>query len=128
MILNHRLMIAIVKRGHSREVIAAAKEAGVDGATIIYAEGIGRNEKATFLGLPATHEKDVILLALDGDDENAVAQAVSKAGKLGKSGYGLGFTIHLSKLLGVPHLSQRMDDRKKREVLMIWIQRRRISN
>lgn len=114
MILNHRLMIAIVKRGHSREVIAAAKKAGVDGATIIYGEGIGRNEKPTFLGLPATHEKDVIFFALDGEHEKAVAEAVSEAGKLGKPGYGLGFTVHLSKLLGVPHLSERMDDRKRK--------------
>lgn len=114
MVLNHRLMIAIVKRGHSREVIAAAKKAGVDGATIVYGEGMGRNEKPTFLGLPATHEKDVIFFALDGDKEKAVAEAVSKAGKLGKPGYGLGFTVHLSKLLGVPHLSQRLDDRKRK--------------
>ena len=114
MILNHRLMIAIVKRGHSRDVIAAAKKAGVDGATIVYGEGIGRNEKPTFLGLPATHEKDVIFFALDGDNERAVAEAVNEAGKLGKPGYGLGFTVHLSKLLGVPHLSQRQDDRKRK--------------
>lgn len=111
--LNHRLMIAIVKRGASREVIAAAKEAGADGATVLYAEGIGRNEKPTFLGLPATHEKDVVFIAVDGEIEFAVAEAISHAGKLGKSGYGLGFTIHLSQLLGVPHLNDREDDRKK---------------
>lgn len=112
--LNHRLMIAIVKRGASRDIIAAAKKAGADGATVLYAEGIGRNEKPTFLGLPATHEKDVVFIALDGDIEFAVAEAVSDAGKLGKSGYGLGFTVHLSQLLGVPHLSDREDDRKKK--------------
>ncbi|ALS75989.1 PII family protein [Planococcus rifietoensis] len=112
--LNHRLMIAIVKRGASRDVIAAAKEAGADGATVLYAEGIGRNEKPTFLGLPATHEKDVVFIAVDGEIEFAVAEAISHAGKLGKSGYGLGFTVHLSKLLGVPHLTEREDDRKKK--------------
>lgn len=112
--LNHRLMIAIVKRGASREVIAAAKEAGADGATVLYAEGIGRNEKPTFLGLPATHEKDVVFIAVDGEIELAVAEAISHAGKLGKSGYGLGFTVHLSQLLGVPHLTDREDDRKKK--------------
>ncbi|EGA88789.1 PII family protein [Planococcus donghaensis MPA1U2] len=117
MILNHRLMIAIVKRGQSRDVIAAAKKAGVDGATIIYGEGIGRNEKPTFLGLPVTHEKDIILFALDGDSETAIAEAVASAGSLGKSGHGLGFTIHLSKLLGVPHLSRRQDDRKRKRGL-----------
>lgn len=104
MSLNHRLMIAIVKRGHSRHVIAAAKKAGADGATIVYGEGIGRNEKPTFFGLPATHEKDVIFIATDGSNETAIASAVSSSGKLGKPGYGLGFTIHLDKLLGVPHL------------------------
>lgn len=108
-------MIAIVKRGISRPVIAEAKKAGADGATILYGEGIGRNEKPTFLGLPVTHEKDVIFIAFDGEIEAAVTEAVTREGKLEKSGYGLGFTVHLSKLLGVPHLSHRQDDRKKKK-------------
>lgn len=111
--LNHKLMIVIVKRGYSRRVIAEAKKAGADGATIVYGEGIGRNESPTFLGLPLTHEKDVIFIAIDGENEEAVAEAVSREGKLGMSGYGLGFTVHLSKLLGVPHLTKRSDDRRK---------------
>lgn len=106
MSLNHRLMIAIVKRGHSRHVIAEAKKAGADGATIIYGEGIGKNENPTFFGLPATHEKDVIFIAVDGTNEKSITTAVNEAGKLGKPGYGLGFTIHLNKLLGVPHLKE----------------------
>lgn len=113
--LNHRLMIAIVKRGHSRNVIAEAQRAGADGATILYGEGIGRNEKPTFFGLPSTHEKEVILIAVDGHFEAAVAEAVNRAGKLGKPGYGLGFTVHLDKLLGVPHLKARPDDRRRRK-------------
>lgn len=113
--LNHKLMIAIVKRGYSRPVIAEAKKAGADGATIVYGEGIGRNEKPTFFGLPLTHEKDVVFIAIDGDNEAPVTEAVSREGKLGKSGYGLGFTVHLSKLLGVPHLTHRTDDRKKKK-------------
>lgn len=113
--LNHRLMVAIVKRGQSREIIAAAKKAGADGATILYGEGIGRNEKPTFMGLPATHEKDVVFLALDGTLVEPVADAVSRAGKLGKPGHGLGFTVHLNQLLGVPHLSDRPEDRKKKK-------------
>ncbi|WP_341200844.1 P-II family nitrogen regulator [Planomicrobium okeanokoites] len=113
--LNHKLMIAIVKRGYSRPVIAEAKKAGADGATIVYGEGIGRNEKPTFLGLPVTHEKDVVFIAVDGEIEAPVAEAVSREGKLGKSGYGLGFTVHLSKLLGVPHLTKRPDDRRKKK-------------
>lgn len=113
--LNHRLMITIIKRGHSRTVISEAKKAGADGATIVYAEGIGRNEKPTFLGLPMTHEKEVLFIAVDGQFEAAVAEAVTRAGKLGRPGYGLGFTVHLSKLLGVPHLKERPDDRRHRK-------------
>lgn len=113
--LNHKLMIAIVKRGYSRPVIIEAKKAGADGATIVYGEGVGRNEKPTFLGLPLTHEKDVIFIAIDGENEASVAEAVSREGKLGKSGYGLGFSVHLSKLLGVPHLTKREDDRRKKK-------------
>ncbi|MFD1031930.1 P-II family nitrogen regulator [Metaplanococcus flavidus] len=113
--LNHKLMIAIVKRGYSRPVITEAKKAGADGATIVYAEGVGRNEKPTFLGLPLTHEKDVIFIAFDGDNEAPITEAVNREGKLGKPGYGLGFTVHLSQLLGVPHLSHRADDRRKKK-------------
>lgn len=107
--LNHRLMIAIVKRGYSRAVIAEAKKAGADGATVMYGEGIGRNEKPTFMGLPATHEKDIIFIAIDGSLEKPVAEAVSRCAKLGHPGQGLGFTVHLNKLVGVPHLSDRLN-------------------
>lgn len=113
--LNHRLMIAIVKRGHSRQVISEAKKAGADGATIVYGEGIGRNEKPTFFGLPVTHEKDVVFIAVDGHYEKAIAEAVAHAGKLGKPGYGLGFTVHLDKLLGVPHLKAWPNNRRRRK-------------
>lgn len=113
--LNHRLLVAIVKRGHSRTVIAEAKKAGADGATILYGEGIGRNEKPTFFGLPATHEKDVIFIAIDGSLEKTVAEAVYRAGKLDIPGHGLGFTVHLSQLLGVPHLSNRAEYAKKKK-------------
>ncbi len=106
--LNHRLLVAIVKRGYSRAAIAEAKKAGADGATVLYGEGIGRNEKPTFMGLPATHEKDIILIAIDGSLEKPVAEAVSRCAKLGHPGQGLGFTIHLNKLIGVPHLSDRL--------------------
>lgn len=115
MILNHRLMIAIVKRAQSRSVIAAANSAGADGATVLYARGLGRNEKPTFLGLPVTHEKAVLLFAVDGKLEQPVTEAVKKAGSLGKSGYGLGFTVHLEKLLGVPNLSDRPGDTKRQK-------------
>lgn len=113
--LNHSLLVAVVKRGHSRAVIAEAKRAGADGATILYGEGIGRNEKPTFFGLPATHEKDVIFIAIDGSLETAVAEAVYRAGKLDIPGHGLGFTVHLSQLLGVPHLSNRAEYAKKKK-------------
>lgn len=113
--LNHKLMIAIVKRGYSREVIAAAKKAGADGATILYGEGIGRNEKPTFFGLPATHEKDILFIAIDGNIEEAVTEAVSRSGKLGVPGHGLGFTVHLNQLLGVPHLSDRLNESQKQK-------------
>lgn len=113
--LNHKLMIAIVKRGYSRDVIAEAKKAGADGATILYGSGIGRNEKPTFFGLPATHEKDILLIAIDGNIESAVTEAVSRAGKLGTPGHGLGFTVHLNHLLGVPHLSNRIGEAKRRK-------------
>lgn len=106
--LNHRLMITIVKRGYSRAVIAEAKKAGAEGATVMYGEGIGRNEKPTFMGLPATHEKDIIFIAIDGSLEKQVAEAVSRCAKLGQPGQGLGFTLHLHKLIGVPHLSDRL--------------------
>ena len=106
--LNHRLLVAIVKRSFSRAVIAEAKKAGAEGATVMYGEGIGRNEKPTFMGLPATHEKDIIFIAIDGSLEKPVAEAVSRCAKLGQPGQGLGFTLHLNKLIGVPHLSDRL--------------------
>ena len=110
MTLNHKLLITVVKRGKSRHVIEAAKEKGADGATIVYGNGFGVNERRKFFGLDITNEKDVIFMAVDGELEPGVTKAVIDSGKLMKSGEGIGFNIHLAQLLGVPHLSKRPRD------------------
>ncbi|MGD7046312.1 P-II family nitrogen regulator [Jeotgalibacillus proteolyticus] len=106
--LNHKLFVAVLKRGSSRSFIHEAKKAGLDGATVLYGYGKGKNEKDSFLGVKLDHKKDIVLAAYDGNLEDQIIRAGIRAINLEKKGNGtIGFVIHLSKLLGVPHLQDR---------------------
>ncbi|KIL48445.1 P-II family nitrogen regulator [Jeotgalibacillus campisalis] len=106
--LNHKLFVAVLKRGSSRSFIRAAKKAGLDGATVLYGYRKGKNEKSSFLGVKLDHKKDIVLAAYDGNLENQILSAGIGATDLETPGNGsIGFVIHLSKLLGVPHLKDR---------------------
>jgi len=104
---NHKLFVAVVKRGKSRSLIQSAKKAGLDGATVIYGYGTSQNEKGNFFGLKLSHEKDIVIAAYDGNLEDQILTATIEGAKLDKPGQGMGFVVHISKLLGVPHLIDR---------------------
>lgn len=56
------LIVTIVNRGYSDEVMDAAREAGAQGGTILYSRGAGVHETETFFGIPIQPEKELVLI------------------------------------------------------------------
>lgn len=104
------LIVTIVKRGLSEEIIAGARKAGAEGATIFYGRGTGIHEKKKLLGIPIEPEKEIIFIVTMRDKTDEVLEAIVDTGDLNRPGRGTSFVLELKKVAGMVHLLREAID------------------
>lgn len=57
---GYDLIITIVKKGFSENILKASREAGAEGGTILFGRGAGIHEKAKIMGIPIEPEKEIV--------------------------------------------------------------------
>ena len=102
--LKQDLIVTIVKKGCAEKIIQASKEAGAEGATVIFGRGTGIHEQKKLLGIPIEPEKEIIFTIVDESITEPVLNAIIKAGRLEEPATGIAFVLDLKKVVGVVHL------------------------
>ena len=98
------LITCVVQRGAADDVVKAAQEAGAQGATIHYAQGIGVRERLGIVGLAVEAEKEIINIIVANDMADRVFERIYLAGKLDTPGMGVMTMMALEKVATyVPH-------------------------
>ncbi len=103
---NHKLVIAIVKKGAARKAMQAAEEAGAEGGTSLMAAGIGIHEKSSFLGIPLRPEKEVILILVRDEISEEVLHAMCDSCHIHKPAHGLAILLDVPAVTGICHLCE----------------------
>ena len=102
------LIITVVNRGFADEVMDAAKEAGAQGGTVLYARGTGVHEAQKFFGITIEPEKEVVLILVERKEKNDVLKAVCKGAGLTTEGRGMSFTLPVDDVMGIVHLDKSL--------------------
>ncbi|SDZ27980.1 nitrogen regulatory protein P-II family [Proteiniborus ethanoligenes] len=96
-------IIAIVERGKADYVVKKAKEAGAQGATILYGRGTGTHEEKKLFNIHIESSKELIIILVEKDKMKPIYDAIVEAGKLNDPGTGIIFTLPVGNLLGLHH-------------------------
>lgn len=106
------LIVTVVEKGHSDEIIVASREAGAQGGTIIYGRGTNPKENKSILGMNVTGEKEVVFIIVEKDKKKDVMENISDKAKLNTTGKGLCFSLPIDNFLGAKHDSnfQKFDN------------------
>ena len=65
--MHFKLIVVMVEDHHTNEILAASREAGATGATVLnQARGEGLAPAKTFLGLSIGNQVDLILMLVEG--------------------------------------------------------------
>ena len=91
------LITCIVQKGAADDIVKAAVEAGVQGATIHYARGTGVRERLGLLGVAVESEKEVINIMVSSEMTDMVFETLYFAGKLDTPGMGIIFVTPITK-------------------------------
>lgn len=102
---SHELIVTIVPKGVASEVVQASKDAGAGGGTVLYGRGTGIHEAKKLFGMSIDPEKEIILTVVTAEQREKITQAIVERGKLNKAGNGLTFSVPLSSLAGIVHLT-----------------------
>ena len=99
------LIISIVNRGYSEELMDAARDAGAKGGTIMYAHGAGLRDAEKFFGISIHPEKELVLILASEEARPHIMQAIVKRVGMESEGAGITFSLPVTDVEGIAHLN-----------------------
>jgi len=115
--MHFKLIIVMVEDQHTEEILAASREEGATGATVLnQARGEGLSPTKTFLGLSVGNQVDVILMLVEEHLSRYVLEKIAQVGKFDEtSGTGIAIQVDVEDAIGVRHqiraLVETVEDR-----------------
>jgi nitrogen regulatory protein PII len=100
---THDLIITIVARGFSDDVMEASRKAGATGGTVITGRGTGVHETETFFGVKIEPEKEIILTLVPGCITSSVMEKISRELRIDEPGKGVLLCMPVSHVRGIVH-------------------------
>ncbi len=101
--MHFKLILAFVEDTKTDAVMAAAREAGATGCTVInHARGEGLDHKKSFLGLTLSAQRDVLLMLVEEHLSRHILEHIAEVGKFDdKPGAGIAIQIDVEDAVGV---------------------------
>lgn len=98
---SHELIMCIVNKGFSETVMAAAKDAGARGGTILSGRGTANKEAESFFHIAIQPEKEVVMILVDMKIKDAVLHALYQKAGLDTMGQGIAFSLPVDNVVGL---------------------------
>lgn len=90
---DKKMIMIIVNKGFSEDVMVCAKKAGATGGTILNARGTAKEDDEKFFGLEIVPEKDMVLILAENKKADEIIEAVKNLECLKKPGVGVCFSM-----------------------------------
>lgn len=97
---NYELIVAIIEKGYTDEVMEAARAAGAGGGTVIRAKGTGKGEEATFLGVSLAEEKEMIFIVTHVNKKKDIMEAVMRDAGIESKAHTILFSMPVTATAG----------------------------
>ena len=103
--MHFKLIIAMVEDHHTEEILAASRDEGATGATVLnQARGEGLSPAKTFMGLSIGNQVDVLLMLVEEHLSRHVLERIAEVGQFDETpGTGITFQIDVEDAIGVRH-------------------------
>lgn len=98
---KYEAIFFILNKGHVDDAMAAAREVGATGGTIITGRGAATDEVVKQLGIAVKQEKELLLILTPSEKRTAIMSAIGKVAGLNKPGCGIGFSIPVEDVTGI---------------------------
>ena len=103
---THELIVVIANRGHTDQVMDAARSAGAAGGTTIHAKGTGTELARKFFGVSLAAEKEIVFILAKEADRKPIMKAVMAQAGMNTRAQGVVFSLPVTDLAGLRLLEE----------------------
>lgn len=96
---GYQLVTVIVNHGYADDVMAAARQAGARGGTILTARGTGTEEDVKFFGISLVPEKEMLLIVAETESVPAILEAVNAVPNICQPGGGVVYYLNIENFI-----------------------------
>ena len=93
-----KLITCVLQNGLAEEVLEAAKNVGVQGATVSFGRGTGIRDRMGLMGVTIDEQKEIIRVIVSEEQAPRVFEAIYLAGKLDTPGKGIMYISDLDNV------------------------------
>ena len=104
--ITHELIVVIANRGHTDQVMDAARSAGAAGGTTIHAKGTGTELARKFLGVSLAAEKEIVFILASEADRKPIMKAVMTQAGTHTKAQAVTFSLPVTDLAGLRLLEE----------------------
>ena len=104
--ITHELIVVIANRGHTDQVMDAARSAGAAGGTTIHAKGTGTELARKFLGVSLAAEKEIVFILAKEADRKTIMKAVMTQAGMSTRAQAVAFSLPVTDLAGLRLLEE----------------------
>lgn len=90
---SHQVITVIANKGYSDDIMAAARNAGAGGGTILTARGTANPNDKKFLGMEIVPEKEVLYIITETSSAQKIIDEIKSLKCLSKRGSGIVFAL-----------------------------------
>ena len=104
--ITHELIVVIANRGHTDQVMDAARSAGAAGGTTIHAKGTGTELARKFLGVSLAAEKEIVFILAKEAARRPIMKAVMTQAGMHTKAQAVVFSLPVTDLAGLRLLEE----------------------
>jgi len=98
---KHELIIVICEKGHTDEVMDAARSVGADGGTVVHAKGTGSQYVNKFFGLSIADEKEMIYIVSKKEKKKEIMKSIMEKAGTATPAHAITFSLPVSDTAGL---------------------------
>ncbi len=97
---KHTVVVAVVNRGFSEDVMNAARTAGARGGTVLHSRSIG-SEEAGAWGLSVQEEKDIVLILAKAEAKVEIMRSITETCGVNSKAQGVVVSLPVDSVMGI---------------------------
>jgi nitrogen regulatory protein PII len=95
------LIVTICEKGHTDEVMDAARSAGASGGTVVHAKGTGSQYNDKFFGVSIADEKEMIYIVSTKEKKKEIMSAIMEQAGTHTKAHAISFSLPVSDTAGL---------------------------